>query len=160
MTEAMHLILIIEDDTAMQDVLRMMFEVNGFRVVVASTASRGLQDARLNRPDIVFVDLGLPDHDGLGVIIGIRAWSAVPIIVLSARTAEAQRVAAFEHGADDYVVKPFSAPELLARARASVRRHVRGELPMGMLQLGGVCVDMSRRVAQDRDGRECWLHRG
>jgi two-component system KDP operon response regulator KdpE len=157
MTDAMHLILIVEDDPAIQNVLRMLFEDNGFRVVVSGTAARGAHDAKLYRPDIVVVDLGLPDRDGLDVIIGIRAWSAVPIIVLSARIAEVQRLAAFEHGADDYVVKPFSPQELLARVRAIMRRHVRGDLPMGVLQLGGVSVDMSRRVAQDRDGREIRL---
>jgi len=81
----------------------------------------------------------------------------VPIVVLSARTAEAQRLAAFEIGADDYVIKPFSAPELLARIRAIVRRHVRGELPMGMLELGDVSIDLGRRVAQRRDGRDLRL---
>src|ERR1700686_1551231 len=154
MTEAMHLVLILEDDQAIQNILRMLFEANGFRVVIADTAARGESDARLHRPDVVVVDLGLPDGDGLNVITAIRAWSPVPIIVLSARTAEAQRLAAFENGADDYVIKPFSAPELLARVRAIVRRHVRGELPMGVLQLGDISVDLSRRVASSREGRE------
>jgi two-component system KDP operon response regulator KdpE len=157
MTEAMHLILLVEDDRAIQKVLCMLFEESGFRVVLASTAARGEQDARLHRPDIVIVDLGLPDRDGLDVITGIRAWSPVPIVVLSARTAEPQRLAAFERGADDYIIKPFSAAELLARVRAIVRRHVRGDFPMGMLKVGGVSVDMSRRVAQDREGRDVRL---
>ncbi|MGO9991769.1 MAG: response regulator [Steroidobacteraceae bacterium] len=157
MTEAMHLVLIFEDDHAIQAILRMLFEANGFRVVIADTAARGEQDARLNRPDIVIVDLGLPDRDGLNVITAIRAWSPVPIIVLSARTAEGQRLAAFEKGADDYVIKPFSPPELLARVRAIVRRHVRGALPMGVLQLGDVSIDLGRRVAFRRDGRDVRL---
>jgi two-component system, OmpR family, KDP operon response regulator KdpE len=157
MTEAMHLILIFEDDQAMQNVLRMLFEANGFRVLLADTAARGEQDARLHRPDIVLVDLGLPDRDGMNVISTIRGWSPVPIVVLTAQTAEAQRLAAFELGADDYVMKPFSAPELLARVRAVVRRHVRGELPMGMLELGDVLVDMTRRVARRRDGSDVRL---
>lgn len=157
MTEAMHLILIFEDDQAIQNILRMLFEANGFRVVIANTAARGEHDARLHRPDVVVVDLGLPDRDGLNVITNIRAWSPVPIIVLSARTAEAQRVAAFENGADDYVMKPFSAPELLARVRAIVRRHVRGELPTGVLELGDVSIDLGRRVARRSDGRELRL---
>ncbi len=93
----------------------------------------------------------------MSVIAAIRGWSAVPIIVLSARTDEAQRVSAFEHGADDYVMKPFSAPELLARVRAMVRRHVRGELPMGILELGDVSIDLVSRVAHRRDGREMRL---
>src|ERR1700723_3442174 len=153
----MHLVLIFEDDQAIQNVLRMLFEANGFRVVIADTAARGEHDARLHRPDVIVVDLGLPDRDGLNVITAIRTWSAMPIIVLSARTAEAQRLAAFENGADDYIMKPFSAPELLARVRAIVRRHVRGELPMGMLELGEVSVDMTRRIARRVDGGEVRL---
>lgn len=157
MTEAMHVVLIFEDDQAIQEVLRILFEANGFRVVIADTAARGEQDARVHRPDVVIVDLGLPDRDGLNVIAAIRAWSTVPIIVLSARTAEGQRLAAFELGADDYVMKPFSPPELLARVRAILRRYVRGDLPAGMLELSDVCIDLSRRVARRRDGRELRL---
>jgi len=153
----MHVVLIFEDDQAIQDILRMLFEANGFRVVAADTAARGEQDARLHRPDVAIVDLGLPDSDGLNVISAIREWSPVPIVVLSARTAEAQRLAAFERGADDYVIKPFSAPELLARVRAVIRRHVRGALPMGILELGDASIDLGRRVAYRRDGRELRL---
>jgi two-component system KDP operon response regulator KdpE len=157
MTEAMHVVLVFEDDPAIQEILRMLFDANGFRVVIADTAARGEQDARLHRPDAVIVDLGLPDRDGLNVIGAIRVWSAVPIVVLSARTAEEQRLAAFEMGADDYVMKPFSAPELLARVRAIVRRHVRGDLPMGVLELGDVSIDLARRIAHRRDGRDLRL---
>jgi two-component system, OmpR family, KDP operon response regulator KdpE len=156
-TDAMHLVLIFEDDEGMQEILRMLFEANGFRVVIAATAARGEQDARLYRPDVVVVDLGLPDRDGLKVIAAIRAWSSVPIVVLTGQAAEAQRLAAFELGGDDYVMKPFSAPELLARVRAIGRRHVRGNLPMGMLDLGDVSVDMTRRVARRNDGCEVRL---
>jgi two-component system KDP operon response regulator KdpE len=157
MTEAMHLVLIFEDDEGMQTVLRMLFEANGFRVIIADTAGRGEQDARVYRPDVVLVDLGLPDRDGLNVIATLRAWSPVPIVVLTGQTAEAQRLAAFELGADDYVIKPFSSPELLARVRAIGRRHVRGEQPMGMLELGEVSIDMTRRVARRSDGCEVRL---
>ena len=87
MTEAMHLILIFEDDQAMQNILRMFFEANGFRVLLADTAVRGERDTRLHRPDLVLVDLGLPDRDGIQVITAIRAWSPVPIVVLTAQTA-------------------------------------------------------------------------
>lgn len=157
MTEAMHLVLIVEDDPALQSVLQMLFEANGYRVVATGTASGGAHDSRLYNPDVVIVDLGLPDRDGIEVIKAIRAWSAMPIVVLSARTAETQRLGAFENGADDYVVKPFSAPELLARVRAVSRRHVRGYLPMAILRLGDISVNLSERVARRSDGREVRL---
>jgi two-component system KDP operon response regulator KdpE len=157
MTEAMHLVLIVEDDPALQSVLRMLFEANGYRVVAVGTACGGEHDARLYNPDVVIVDLGLPDRDGIEVIKGIRTWSAMPIVVLSARTAETQRLDAFENGADDYVVKPFSASELLARVRAVSRRHVRGYLPMAILRLGDISVNLSDRVARRGDGREVHL---
>jgi two-component system KDP operon response regulator KdpE len=153
----MHVILVIEDDEAIQSVLRMLFEGNGFRVVVAATAARGEVAAKLHKPDLIVLDLGLPDDDGINLIGRIRAWSPVPLIVLSARIAEAQRVAAFDCGADDYVLKPFSAPELMARTRAMLRRHVRGALPMGLLQIGAVSIDMGRRVVQTPEGGEVRL---
>ena len=148
MTEAMHLVLIVEDDAGLQNVLRILFEANGYRVVAAGTARDGEDDARRYNPDVVIVDLGLPDRDGIEVIKGIRAWSPMPIVVLSARTAETQRLNAFDNGADDYVVKPFSSPELLARVRAVARRQVRGLLPMAILQLGDISVNLSDRVAR------------
>jgi two-component system KDP operon response regulator KdpE len=157
MTEAMHQVLIVEDDPALQSVLRTFFEANGYRVVATTVALGGIRDARLYNPDVVIVDLGLPDLDGIEVIKGIRTWSAMPIVVLSARTVEAQRLLAFDSGADDYVVKPFSAPELLARVRAVSRRHVRGYLPMAILQLGAVSVDLTARMARRADGHEVRL---
>jgi two-component system KDP operon response regulator KdpE len=153
----MHLVLVVEDDPALQSVLRTLFEANGYRVVAASIATGGIRDAHLYNPDVVIVDLGLPDRDGIEVIKAIRTWSAMPVVVLSARTVEAQRLSAFESGADDYVVKPFSAPELLARVRAVSRRHVRGYLPMAILRLGGISVDLTGRVARRVDGREVRL---
>jgi two-component system KDP operon response regulator KdpE len=153
MTLAMHLVMVVEDDKAMQEVLRILFESSGFRVVVSETARQGENDARLHRPDIGVVDLALADGDGISVIKSIRAWSPMPIIVLSARTGESHRVTALECGADDYVVKPFSSPELMARVRAVLRRHVRGELPMGLLHLGSVAIDLSKRTARHEDGR-------
>jgi two-component system KDP operon response regulator KdpE len=157
MTDAMHQVLIVEDDPALRSVLRTFFEANGYRVVAASMARQGIRDARLCNPDVVIVDLGLPDLDGIEVIKSIRAWSAMPIVVLSARTAESQRLLALDNGADDYVVKPFSSPELLARVRAVSRRHVRGDLPMAILRLGTICVDLTARTARGQDGVEVRL---
>lgn len=157
MTVGMHLALVVEDDHAMQCVLRMILEANGFRVVTAGNCARGERAARSQVPDIAIVDLGLPDQDGVELIKSVRTWSPMPIIVLSARTAEAQRLAAFEAGADDYVLKPFSSPELIARVRAALRRHARGDMPTGVLEVGDVSIDLSRRVVRQRDGGEVRL---
>ncbi len=92
-------------------------------------------EARSHKPDLLLIDLGLPDADGLKVIRRVRAWSQVPIVVLSARTMEEQKIAALDAGADDYVTKPFSAPELLARLRAALRRNVRGASRAAALNL-------------------------
>ncbi len=157
MTQAMHLVLLVEDDPAIRNVLQMLFELNNFRVVTADTCERAIREAQSHRPDLCLVDLGLPDHDGLQFIRQTRLWSPVPIIVLTARTLEAQRLAAFEAGADDYVIKPFSNQELLARVRAILRRVARGHRPDEVLLLGAVLVDMGRRVARHEDGRELRL---
>jgi two-component system KDP operon response regulator KdpE len=157
MTHTMHLAQVVEDDRSAQKVLSMMLEADGFRVVVSETCMRGELDATLRPPDVMIVDLGLPDRDGIFLIKAIRTWSPVPILVLSARTAEVQRLAAFEAGADDYIVKPYSACEFLARVRAVLRRHARGELPTGVLELDNVSIDMSRRTVRHRDGHELRL---
>lgn len=125
MTQAMHRVLVIEDDADIRGVLRVLLQAEPYRVIEAQTATRAEMEARVSRPDLLLVDLGLPDGDGLKVIRHIRTWSPVPIIVLSARTMEAQKIAALDAGADDYVTKPFSAPELVARVRAALRRSAR-----------------------------------
>jgi two-component system KDP operon response regulator KdpE len=147
MTQAMHQILVIEDDPAIRRVLRALLEAAGFRLIEAATAARATIEAGSHKPDLLLVDLGLPDGDGLAVIREVRAWSPVPIIVLSARTAEEQKIAALDAGADDYVAKPFSAPELLARVRAALRRNSRGAAQARTLQLGEVLVDLEQRAA-------------
>ena len=118
----MHQILVIEDEPGIRAVLRVLLEAESYRVDRGGTAERGEIEARTHKPDLLLVDLGLPDEDGLAVIRRVRTWSPVPIVVLSARTMESQKVAALDAGADDYVTKPFSAPELLARVRAGLRR--------------------------------------
>ena len=152
MTQAMHSILVIEDDPAIRNVLRVLLQAEHYRVVEAATAARAVIEARSHRPDLLLVDLGLPDGDGLKVIRDVRTWSAVPIVVLSARTMDAQKIAALDVGADDYVTKPFSAPELLARVRAALRRNARGAEQLPLLRLGGVEVDLVRRQTRGKDG--------
>ena len=117
MTEAMHLVLIVEDDADIRAVLRTLLEAQHYRVVEAESAARGIIEARNHRPDLMVVDLGLPDRDGLVVIREIRRYSPMPVLVLSARTMETDKIAALDAGADDYVAKPFSAPAPAAPVR-------------------------------------------
>ena len=147
-TQAMFLILIVEDDPGICAVLRMLLESQQYRVVEAETAARGTIEARNHRPDLVVVDLGLPDRDGLSMIRDIRGFSAMPILVLSARTMETDKIAALDAGADDYVAKPFSAPEFLARVRAALRRNARRGDQLPLLRLGEVMVDLTKRSAK------------
>jgi two-component system, OmpR family, KDP operon response regulator KdpE len=148
----MFLVLIVEDDTAIRAVLRMLLESQQYRVVEAESAARGAIEARSHRPDLAIIDLGLPDRDGLSLIREIRRFSPLPILVLSARTMEADKIAALDAGADDYVAKPFSTPEMLARVRAALRRGARGGEQQPLLRLGPVTVDLTRRSAQGPEG--------
>jgi len=145
MTWAAHQILVVEDDAAIRGVLRALLEGEHYRVIEAQTAERAQSEARGHKPDLLLVDLGLPDMDGLSVIRRVRAWSSVPIVVLSARTMEEQKVAALDAGADDFITKPFSAPELLARVRAGLRRRLQGTQQTLMLELGAIRIDLARR---------------
>jgi two-component system, OmpR family, KDP operon response regulator KdpE len=151
-TQAMHQILVIEDEPAIRSVLRVVLESEGYRFIEADTAMRAEIEARSHKPDLLLVDLGLPDGDGLKVIRKVRAWSPVPVIVLSARTMEEQKIAALDAGADDYITKPFSAPELLARVRAALRRNVRSADPTSVLHLNGIEVDLARRETRGPHG--------
>lgn len=152
MTEAMHRILVVEDDATIRGVIRALLESQRFRLAEAQTAGRAEIEARTQKPDLMLVDLGLPDGDGVHVIQRVRAWSPMPIIVLSARAMEQQKIAALDAGADDYVTKPFSAPELLARVRAALRRSVRGSEAQSVMLLGAVQIDLERRSARGAEG--------
>jgi two-component system KDP operon response regulator KdpE len=152
MTRAMHQILVVEDEPGIRQVVRVLLEAENYRVVEAATAERAGIEARSHKPDLLIVDLGLPDGDGLEVIRRVREWSPVPVIVLSARTLESQKIAALDAGADDYVSKPFSAGELLARVRAGLRRGVRGGGEAMKLRIGEVDVDLERREAHGPAG--------
>jgi two-component system KDP operon response regulator KdpE len=122
MTSSAPLVLIVEDEPKIRRLLRLTLESNGMRCEEAATAREALSHAQTQRPDLIIADLGLPDGDGLDVIRQTRRSSAVPILVLSARSQEAEKVAALDAGADDYVIKPFATGELLARLRAALRR--------------------------------------
>jgi two-component system KDP operon response regulator KdpE len=147
----MHLILVIEDDSGIRNVLRALLEPCGYRVVEAENAQRGLIEARSHKPDLLLVDLGLPDGDGTTVIRGVRGWSAVPILVLTARTREAEKVTALDAGADDYVTKPFSTAELLARVRAALRRRPVGADSGPTLEIGACVINLASRQARNAD---------
>jgi two-component system KDP operon response regulator KdpE len=115
-------LLVIEDEAALRRALRIFLEAHDYQVVLAATGTEGLALAAKEHPDAVILDLGLPDIDGVSVATSLRTWSTIPIVVLSARDAEAVKVAALDAGADDYVTKPFGMNEFLARLRAALRR--------------------------------------
>jgi len=143
----MHLVLVVEDDAGIRRVLRTLLDAEGYRVAEASTGARALIEAQGHRPDLAIVDLGLPDGDGQDVVRGIRRLSSIPILVLSARAMERDKVAALDAGADDYVTKPFSAGELLARVRAALRRHAQPVDAAPLLHFGTTTVDLATRTA-------------
>jgi two-component system, OmpR family, KDP operon response regulator KdpE len=148
----MHQILAVEDEPDIRNILRALLEGDHYRFIEAENAERGEIEARSHKPDLLLVDLGLPDGNGIDLIRRIRTWSPVPIIVLSARTMEEQKIAALDAGADDYVTKPFSTPELLARVRAALRRNVRGTEHTPVLRLGEVQIDLARRESHGPQG--------
>jgi len=140
-------VLVIEDEQPVRRFLRLCLEGEGFRMLEAATAEDGLLAAAQRAPDLVLLDLGLPDRDGLEVLQRLREWSQMPIIVLSARGAEAQKVAALDAGADDYLVKPFGVSELLARIRVSLRHtaRVQSGADASVFEVGPLRVDLGRR---------------
>lgn len=148
-------ILVVEDEPEIRRFLRSSLACEGYRVVESANARRGTIDAGTHKPDLAIVDLGLPDLDGREVIRQIRSWSAMPIVVLSARAQERAKIEALDAGADDYVTKPFGVGELLARIRAALRHAARS--PAGKaLSLGTAKIDLEKRSAT-RDGAEVHL---
>jgi two-component system KDP operon response regulator KdpE len=141
------MVLLVEDEAQIRRFVRSALEGDGCRVAEAETMRHGLVEAGTCKPDLVILDLGLPDGDGVQFVEGLRAWSAIPVIILSARSTEHDKIEVLDAGADDYLTKPFSVGELLARVRALLRRQARaaeGESPV--LRFGAVEVDLSRRV--------------
>jgi two-component system, OmpR family, KDP operon response regulator KdpE len=148
MAEKSITVLVVDDDALIRRSLRAGYELAGFGVQEAMCGREALRFAALSTPDLVILDLGLPDIDGTEVLRDLRAWSNVPLIVLSARSGEDDKVVSLEIGADDYVVKPFGMPELLARSRAAIRRHSRADNGEAIVKAGALTIDLdSRRVS-------------
>ena len=151
--------LIVEDDPQIRRLVRAALEGDGWQVHEVGTQQRGIVEAATRKPDLVLLDLGLPDGDGMELIRRVRTWSAVPIVVLSARADEADKVAALDAGADDYLAKPFGVGELLARVRANLRRPRTlraGAGDGGVFRFGEVEVDLHARLVR-RAGVEVHL---
>ena len=144
------MVVVIEDEPQIRRFLRASLAVQGFRLVEATTGQEGLVQAATRQPDIIILDLGLPDMDGLDVIRRLREWTAVPIIVLSARGQERDKIGALDAGADDYVSKPFGVGELLARMRVALRHTATGAKDAGepIFSVGEMSVDLVRRHVQ------------
>jgi two-component system KDP operon response regulator KdpE len=136
-------VLVVEDEPQLLRAMRITLQARGYEVRTATTGRKALADAAAAHPDIVVLDLGLPDLDGVEVIGGLRGWTSVPIIVLSGRTSGADKVAALDAGADDYVTKPFGVAELLARMRAVTRRSTAAEEASATVDIGDYRVELA-----------------
>jgi two-component system KDP operon response regulator KdpE len=155
MTTPAPVAVLIEDEPQIRRFVRTALEAEGWQVFEAETARDGVRDAATRKPDLLVLDLGLPDGDGLDVIRDVRSWSTVPIVVLSARSDEGDKIGALDAGADDYLTKPFGVGELLARVRANLRRPrasgTEGKIDESLFSFGEVVVDRSARVVRRAD---------
>jgi two-component system KDP operon response regulator KdpE len=157
-TEQKPLVLIVEDEPQMRKFVRIALTSHDYRVLEAGSAAEGIQQASVHTPDLVLLDLGLPDGDGMDVTRRLREWSTVPILVISARGQEDSKVKALDEGADDYLTKPFGAAELLARIRVALRHAARSrETASAVVNIGDdVRVDLAKRLVHVR-GEEVHL---
>jgi two-component system KDP operon response regulator KdpE len=150
MTEVAPVVLVVEDEAQMRTFVRIALEAHGYQMLEAPTASEGVRQARSYSPDLVLLDLGLPDMDGTGVMRRIREHSKVPILVISARGNEESKVHALDEGADDYLTKPFGAAEMMARIRVALRKAAARDVPL-IVRIGDdIEVDLGRRAVTVR----------
>ncbi len=147
MAEPLPVAILIEDERQIRRFVRTALEAEGWSVHEAETVRQGLTDAATRRPDLIILDLGLPDADGVEFLRDLRGWSKVPVIVLSARVNEQDKIDALDAGADDYLAKPFGVGELLARVRAASRRRLEAGAAVGaQFSFGDVTIDLSLRT--------------
>ncbi len=153
MNEIPPVVLVVDDEIQIRRFLRAGFELDGFAVTEAETGAEALRATTLKPSDLVILDLGLPDMDGADVLERLRSWSSVPLIVLSVRGSEAEKVRLLELGADDYVVKPFGMAELLARAHSAMRRQMRSARGEPVVKFGALSIDFTARAVFVNDRR-------
>jgi two-component system KDP operon response regulator KdpE len=145
-------VLVIDDEPQIRRFLRTSLSAHGYHVIEAACGKEAIVKMTTERPDIVILDLGLPDMDGLDIIRRVREWSTIPVIVLSVRGREDEKITVLDGGADDYVTKPFNMGELLARIRAALRRRLQAEVEEPVFRSAGLTVDLVRRVVLVDDG--------
>ncbi len=138
-------ILIVDDEVQIRRMLRLSLEAHGYRVKEATTSQEGIQQTAVSRPDLIILDLNLPDKDGLSTLKNIREWSKIPVIILSVKNSELDKIALLDSGADDYLTKPFSMGELLARIRAALRHSI-PDGNDGVFTTGNLSIDFSKRI--------------
>ena len=151
MAEPLPVAILVEDERQIRRFVRTALEAEGWSVHETETLRQGLTDAGTRKPDLIILDLGLPDGDGMEFLRDLRGWSNVPVIVLSARVGEQDKIEALDAGADDYLTKPFGVGELLARVRAAARRRQQiGEGPGSVFEFGDVRIDLGLRTVHKR----------
>lgn len=156
MSEGTETILVVDDEPQIRRFLRTSLTVHGYDVIEAANGAEALRQATTAAPDLVVLDLGLPDMEGFDVLRQMREWSRAPIFILSVRSRESEKVKALEMGADDYVTKPFGMAEFIARIKGALRRRVQAQAPQPVFTVGGLQVDLVRRMVL-RDGVEIRL---